>query len=79
MPRSHTATLVGSQPPTAGRPRAFLALAPWPASERAPSRPSRRKPCKLSVASDVDDSVPPSTQCPVFQQPKRLLSCNLEQ
>ena len=60
----------GWQPTTnAGRPRAtvrrrwpFLALAPWPASERAPSRLSRREPCKLTVASDVDDSVPPSTQ-----------------
>ena len=58
------AMLVGSQPPTAGRPRAtfrccwpFLALAPWPASERAPGRPSRREPCSLSVASDVDDLV----------------------
>ena len=67
MPRSPTTTLVGSQQPTAGRPRAtvrcrwpFLALAPWPPSERSPSRPSRREPCKLSVASDVDDSAPPS-------------------
>ena len=38
----------------------ILALAPWPARERAPGRPSRRDPCELSVASDVDDSVPPS-------------------
>ena len=54
------AMLAGS----AGRPRAtflccwpFLALAPWPAGERAPGRPSRREPCSLNVASDVDDSV----------------------
>ena len=33
------------------------ALAPWPARERAPGRPSRREPCSLSVASDIDDLV----------------------
>ena len=36
---------------------ALLALAPWPARERAPGRPSRREPCSLSVASDIDDLV----------------------
>ena len=34
---------------------AFLALAPWPASERAPGRPALQT--ILTVALDVDDSV----------------------